>query len=156
MAQQRLLQRLRGLQQQRRVAVFDADQHALALAVVQVILKRIGRCAAFAWLRLPVWHDAVTLWEDAATCLSVIKDWGDFNVYFLETPLWSDNVHEMAKLVEKAPMPIAFGEWLATRFEFEELLDIGKVQVAQPDVGTQTPNPKPQTPNPKPQTPVFL
>jgi len=23
--------------------------------------------AAFAWLRLPVWHDAVTLWEDAAT-----------------------------------------------------------------------------------------
>ena len=32
-------------------------------------------------------------------------------------------------------MKIAFGEWLATRFEFEELLDIGKVQVAQPDVG---------------------
>ena len=32
-------------------------------------------------------------------------------------------------------MPIAFGEWLATRFEFEELMDIGKVQVAQPDVG---------------------
>ena len=35
----------------------------------------------------------------------------------------------------RAPMPIAFGEWLATRFEFEELMDIGKVQVAQPDVG---------------------
>ncbi len=32
-------------------------------------------------------------------------------------------------------MQIAFGEWLATRFEFEELMDIGKVQVAQPDVG---------------------
>jgi L-alanine-DL-glutamate epimerase-like enolase superfamily enzyme len=41
----------------------------------------------------------------------------------------------MAKLAARAPMPIAFGEWLATRFEFEELLDIGKVQVAQPDVG---------------------
>ena len=32
-------------------------------------------------------------------------------------------------------MKIAFGEWLATRFEFEELMDVGKVQVAQPDVG---------------------
>ncbi len=79
--------------------------------------------------------DVQYLWEDAATCLSVIKDWGEFKPYFLETPLWSDNVREMAKLVEQAPMPIACGEWLATRFEFEELLDIGKVQVAQPDVG---------------------
>jgi len=79
--------------------------------------------------------DVQYLWEDAETCLSVIRDWGEFNAYFLETPLWSDNVREMAKLVEHAPMPIAFGEWLATRFEFEELMDIGKVQVAQPDVG---------------------
>jgi L-alanine-DL-glutamate epimerase-like enolase superfamily enzyme len=32
-------------------------------------------------------------------------------------------------------MKIAAGEWLATRFEFKELMDLGKVQVAQPDVG---------------------
>ena len=79
--------------------------------------------------------DVQYLWDDAATCLSVVRDWGEFGVYFLETPLWSDNVHEMAKLVEAAPMPTAFGEWLATRWEFEELMDIGRVQVAQPDVG---------------------
>ena len=79
--------------------------------------------------------DVQYLWDDAATCLSVVRDWGEFGVYFLETPLWSDNVHEMAKLVEAAPMPIAFGEWLATRWEFEELMDIARVQVAQPDVG---------------------
>lgn len=101
------------------------DRHTEVLAAVR---KTIGP-------DITLMVDVQYLWEDAATCLSVIKDWGDFNVYFLETPLWSDNVHEMAKLVEKAPMPIAFGEWLATRFEFEELLDIGKVQVAQPDVG---------------------
>ena len=41
----------------------------------------------------------------------------------------------MGKLVDAAPMPIACGEWLATRFEFEELLDVGKMQVVQPDVG---------------------
>ena len=32
-------------------------------------------------------------------------------------------------------MKIACGEWLATRYEFKELMDIGKIQVAQPDVG---------------------
>jgi L-alanine-DL-glutamate epimerase-like enolase superfamily enzyme len=79
--------------------------------------------------------DVQYLWEDAETCLSVVKDWGEFKPYFLETPLWSDNVKDMAKLAEKAPMPIACGEWLATRFEFGELMDVGKVQVAQPDVG---------------------
>lgn len=79
--------------------------------------------------------DVQYLWKDAATCLETIRDWAEFNIFFLETPLWSDNVREMAKLVEKAPMKIAFGEWLATRFEFEELMDVGNVQVAQPDVG---------------------
>jgi L-alanine-DL-glutamate epimerase-like enolase superfamily enzyme len=79
--------------------------------------------------------DVQYLWADAATCLEVIRDWSEFNVYFLETPIWSDNLHEMALLAEAAPMPIACGEWLATRFEFQELMDAGKVQVAQPDVG---------------------
>ena len=79
--------------------------------------------------------DVQYLWEDAATCLSVVKDWAEFDLYFLETPIWSDNVEEMAKLAAAAPMKIAFGEWLATRHEFRELMDIGRVQVAQPDVG---------------------
>ena len=101
------------------------DRHTEVLAAVR---KTIGP-------DITLMVDVQYLWEDAETCLSVIRDWGEFNTYFLETPLWSDNVREMAKLVEHAPMPIAFGEWLATRFEFEELMDIGKVQVAQPDVG---------------------
>lgn len=101
------------------------DRHTEVLAAVR---KTIGP-------DITLMVDVQYLWEDAETCLSVIRDWGEFNAYFLETPLWSDNVREMAKLVEHAPMQIAFGEWLATRFEFEELMDIGKVQVAQPDVG---------------------
>ena len=96
--------------------------------VVAAIRKAIGP-------DMTLMVDVQYLWPDAATCLSVVRDWGEFNCYFLETPIWSDNVREMAKLAEAAPMPIACGEWLATRFEFEELMDIGKVQVAQPDVG---------------------
>jgi L-alanine-DL-glutamate epimerase-like enolase superfamily enzyme len=79
--------------------------------------------------------DVQYLWDDAATCLSVVRDWAEFDIFFLETPVWSDNVGDMARLVEEAPMKIACGEWLATRHEFRELLDVGKVQVAQPDVG---------------------
>jgi L-alanine-DL-glutamate epimerase-like enolase superfamily enzyme len=101
------------------------DRHTEVLAAVR---KTIGPDITFM-------VDVQYLWEDAATCLQTVKDWKEFNVFFLETPLWSDNVREMAKLAEQAPMPIAYGEWLATRFEFEELLDVGKVQVAQPDVG---------------------
>jgi L-alanine-DL-glutamate epimerase-like enolase superfamily enzyme len=101
------------------------DKHTLVLEAVR---KVVGP-------DMTLMVDVQYLFPDAATCLSVVKDWGQFNPYFLETPIWSDNVTEMAKLVSAAPMPIACGEWLATRFEFEELMDAGKVQVAQPDVG---------------------
>jgi L-alanine-DL-glutamate epimerase-like enolase superfamily enzyme len=79
--------------------------------------------------------DVQYLWDDAQTCLDVIKDWAEFDLYFLETPITCDNVAELAKVADAAPMPIASGEWLATRFEFEDLMDRGHVQVAQPDVG---------------------
>ena len=79
--------------------------------------------------------DVQYLWDDAATALSVVRDWAEFDIFFLETPIWPDHLDECAKLAEQAPMPIAAGEWLATRYEFEELMDRGKINVAQPDVG---------------------
>ena len=101
------------------------DRHTEVLAAVR---KSIGP-------DITLMVDVQYLWEDAATCLSVVRDWAEFRPYFLETPIWSDNIQEMAKVAESAPMPIACGEWLATRFEFQELMDAGKVQIAQPDVG---------------------
>ncbi len=79
--------------------------------------------------------DVQYLWDDAATALSVVRDWAEFDIFFLETPIWPDYLDEYEKLAEQAPMPIAAGEWLATRYEFEELMDRGKINVAQPDVG---------------------
>src|SRR5258707_629325 len=40
-----------------------------------------------------------------------------------------------ARLDEAEAIRIAAGEWLATRFEFLDLMDRGKVSVLQPDVG---------------------
>jgi L-alanine-DL-glutamate epimerase-like enolase superfamily enzyme len=79
--------------------------------------------------------DVGYLWPDAASCLEIVRDWAEFDIYFLETPVWSDDVEELRKVREAAPMKVAAGEWLATRYEFKELMDVGGVQVAQPDVG---------------------
>lgn len=79
--------------------------------------------------------DVGYLWPDARSCLDVIKDWAEFDLFFLETPLWSDDLAGLREVAEQAPMPIAAGEWLATRWEFDELIREGRVQVVQPDVG---------------------
>ncbi|MFO1037861.1 MAG: mandelate racemase/muconate lactonizing enzyme family protein [Geminicoccaceae bacterium] len=79
--------------------------------------------------------DVGYLWPDARTCLDTVKDWGEFDVFFLETPVWSDDLDELRAVAEEAPMPVAVGEWLATRHEFDEAMTRGRIQVAQPDVG---------------------
>ena len=79
--------------------------------------------------------DVQYMWEDAVTAMETVGQWREFNLYFLETPIWVDNLDEYARLHDAAPMKIASGEWLATHWEFEDLIDRGKIDVAQPDVG---------------------
>jgi len=79
--------------------------------------------------------DVQYLWRDAKSALRTIRHWEDLDLFFLETPLRTDNIEGYATLVREAPMRIAAGEWLTTRFEFADLLDVGKIDVAQPDVG---------------------
>lgn len=79
--------------------------------------------------------DVQYAFPDADTCLKAIRPWVDFDLFFIETPLPSDDLAGYARLACEQPIPIAAGEWLATRFEFLDLVDRGKVQVVQPDVG---------------------
>ncbi len=79
--------------------------------------------------------DVQYAFPDADTCLTTIRDWERFNLFFVETPLHSDDLEGYARLANEQPIPIAAGEWLTTRFEFLDLMDRGKVKVAQPDVG---------------------
>jgi L-alanine-DL-glutamate epimerase-like enolase superfamily enzyme len=79
--------------------------------------------------------DVQYAFPDADTCLQAIRPWVDFNLFFIETPLPSDDLEGYARLAQEQPIPIAAGEWLATRYEFLDLMDRGKVGVAQPDVG---------------------
>ena len=96
--------------------------------VVEAVRKTLGPDIA-------LMIDVQYMWPDAATALETVKDWKEFNIFFLETPLWIDRLDDYAILHDAAPMPIAAGEWQATRYEFEELMDRGRIDVAQPDVG---------------------
>ena len=74
-------------------------------------------------------------WLNADEALPVVKEWEEFDIYFLETPIWTDDIKGYARMHDEAPMKIAAGEWLSTRYEFEDLIINGKIDVAQPDVG---------------------
>src|SRR5690606_6919071 len=79
--------------------------------------------------------DVQYLWDDAKLALETLRDWLEFDISFLETPLWTDDLDGYAELAAALPLRVAAGEWLATRYEFEDLMDRGKVAVAQPDIG---------------------
>jgi len=74
-------------------------------------------------------------WDSPQHALKVIETWVPYGVYFVETPLWADDIDGYAELARTSPIPIAAGEWLATRFEFRELIQHGCLQILQPDVG---------------------
>jgi L-alanine-DL-glutamate epimerase-like enolase superfamily enzyme len=79
--------------------------------------------------------DVQYTWSDVDQALRTLRDWKDLDVYFIETPLQIDDLKGYARLHHEAPMKVAAGEWQNTRFEFADLMDVGLVDVAQPDVG---------------------
>lgn len=79
--------------------------------------------------------DVQYAFPDADTCLTVLRDWQEFNLYFVETPLPSDDLAGYHRVATEQPIPIAAGEWLTTRYEFAPLIDTGSIAVAQPDIG---------------------
>jgi L-alanine-DL-glutamate epimerase-like enolase superfamily enzyme len=73
-------------------------------------------------------------WRDAKSALRVLARLEELDPFFIETPLAPDNLQAYAQLSLATPLRIASGELHATRFEFIELMDVGRVDVVQPDV----------------------
>lgn len=77
--------------------------------------------------------DIQNKWQDVATALATIKAIEPFHPYFIEAPLPPDNLDAYARLAEATDVRIAAGDWgFAGRFEFDDLLMRGKVDVVQP------------------------
>src|SRR6266436_5663274 len=79
--------------------------------------------------------DVCYCWSNSKEALRVIRQLEPYNLFFLETPLQLDDLDGYAFLHDHCGIPIAAGELQNTRFEFLDLMDRGKVDVAQPDVG---------------------
>ncbi len=79
--------------------------------------------------------DVQYAFPDADTALGVLREWQEFDLTFVETPLWADDLDGYARLATEQGIPIAAGEWLTTRFEFASLIDHGRIAFAQPDIG---------------------
>jgi L-alanine-DL-glutamate epimerase-like enolase superfamily enzyme len=79
--------------------------------------------------------DVQYCWDDADTALRTLREWKAFQPFFVETPLQIDDLKGYARLHRESGLRIAAGEWQNTRHEFADLMDVGLVDVAQPDVG---------------------
>lgn len=79
--------------------------------------------------------DVAYCWPDWKGALRAIDMFADQDIYFVETPLPSDDLDGYRKLCQASPVRIAAGEWLNTRFEFKDYLERDALDVVQPDVG---------------------
>jgi L-alanine-DL-glutamate epimerase-like enolase superfamily enzyme len=97
--------------------------------VAEAVRRRVGP-------EMTLMVDVQYAWTDAERAIRTARGLKDVDIFFLETPLWTDDLDGYARLHDaNLGIPIAAGEWLSTRFEFIDLMDRGKIGVAQPDIG---------------------
>ena len=99
------------------------------------IVDMVAACREVVGPQMTMMVDVAYTWRDWKEALRVLRKLEKYDLFFLETPLPSDDLDGYARLSDATEIRIAAGEWLTTRFEFADLMDRGKVDVAQPDVG---------------------
>ena len=77
--------------------------------------------------------DAGLCW-DTATAIRRAKQFESFHLTWLEEPLHPDNLQGYARLSAQSPVRIAAGEEICDIKEFQQLMDIGGIDVVQVDV----------------------
>lgn len=77
--------------------------------------------------------DVQNQWQEVGQALRTIRAIEPYHPFFIEAPLPADNLDGYARLADAVDTRIAAGDWgFTTRFEFEELMTRGKVDVVQP------------------------
>jgi L-alanine-DL-glutamate epimerase-like enolase superfamily enzyme len=101
----------------------------------EAIVEVVAACREAVGPGMLLMVDVAYCWSEWKEALRVIRRLEPFDIFFVETPLPSDDLDGYGRLSEAAPIRIAAGEWLQTRFEFADLMDRGRVDVVQPDIG---------------------
>lgn len=71
---------------------------------------------------------------DAVSRINLAKEIAQYKPYWIEEPLFPDDLDGYRKLSQSVDTPIASGENETTRYGFKELIEVGKVDILQPDV----------------------
>src|SRR4051812_13694825 len=87
--------------------------------IVEVV--RAVRDAAGPEMTLMV--DVQYAFDSVERALAAAEAIAPYDIFFLETPLWVDDLAGYAELARRSPVRIAQGEWLTTRFEFQALIE---------------------------------
>lgn len=74
-------------------------------------------------------------WREAREAIRCVRLMEEARLFFLETPIHTDNVDGYARLAAAVDTPIAMGEFLSHRLEFLDYVRRGAVDVLQPDLG---------------------
>jgi galactonate dehydratase len=68
------------------------------------------------------------------TALAFIEAAAPFAPMFVEEPIQPGDATSLARIAEKSPVPIAAGERLVERTEFDDLFRLRAIDIAQPDI----------------------
>ena len=99
------------------------------------IIEIVAACREAAGPEMTLMLDVAYGWSEWKEALRACRSLEKYDLFFLETPLPSDDLEGYARLSDSTSIRLAAGEWLQTRFEFAELMDRGRIDVVQPDVG---------------------
>ncbi len=77
--------------------------------------------------------DANGKW-DLPTCRRFCRSAEAFNLYWLEEPMWYDDIGSHASLAQATSIPVALGEQLYTLDAFRAFIAAGAVHYVQPDI----------------------
>jgi L-alanine-DL-glutamate epimerase-like enolase superfamily enzyme len=117
------------------ICVTGPYSHHLLNENDHVIVEMAAACREAAGPSITIMIDVAYAWSDWKSALRILKQLEPYDIFFVETPLRSDDLDGYARLSGATSIRIAAGEWLNSRFEFAELMDHGRIDVAQPDVG---------------------
>ncbi len=101
----------------------------------EVIVDVVAACREALGPEFVMMVDVCYCWTNPKEALRVLRKLEHYDLFFMETPLPIDDLDGYAFLHDHSPIRIAAGELQNTRFEFLDLMDRGKVDVAQPDIG---------------------
>jgi L-alanine-DL-glutamate epimerase-like enolase superfamily enzyme len=99
---------------------------AMDVAIVKAVREIIGP-------ERDLMIDVQNYWQEMGQAVATIRAIEPYGVYFIEAPLFPDNLDGYARLADTVDTRIAAGDWgYVTRFEFEDLMTRGRVDVVQP------------------------